>query len=67
MRSRVYETVRRPSVRPSVRPVDRQQHRRAAGLLLSAVRAEDTDRLLLGAAAANAGSVMLAAEVGGGG
>jgi len=36
MRSRVYVTVGRPSVRPSVRPIDRQQQRRPAGLLLSA-------------------------------
>jgi len=36
MRSTVYETVERPSVRLSVCPVDRQQQRRAAGLLLSA-------------------------------
>ena len=32
------------SVRSSVCPVDRQQQRRAAGLLLSAVRAGDIDR-----------------------
>jgi len=41
----VYEKVERPSVGlsvcPSVCPVDRQQQRRAAGLLLSAVRAGD--------------------------
>ena len=36
MRSRVYVTVGRPSVRPSVRPIDRQQQRRPASLLLSA-------------------------------
>ena len=35
MRSRVYETVERPSVRPSVCPVHRQQQRRSASLLLS--------------------------------
>jgi len=44
MRSRVYETVKRPSghlsVRPSVCSIDRQQQRRAAGLLLSAPRQE---------------------------
>ena len=48
MRSRVYKTVRCPSVRPSVRqsvcPISRTQQRRAAGLLLSAVRAKDIDR-----------------------
>ena len=33
MGSRVYETVGRPSVCPSVCPIDRQQRRRAAGLL----------------------------------
>ena len=56
-------------VRPSVCPIDRQQQRRAAGLLLSARRAGGIDRLLSGtgcpvaaapqqreSAAANAGS-----------
>ena len=38
MRSRVYVTVRCPSACPSVCPVDRQQQRRSAGLLLSALR-----------------------------
>ena len=33
-------------VRPSVCPVDRQQQRRAAGLLLSSLRAGDIDRQL---------------------
>ena len=46
MRSRVYETVERPSVRPSICPIDRLQQRRATGLLLSARRAGDIDRLL---------------------
>jgi len=36
MRIRVHETVKRLSVRPSVCPIDRQQQRREAGLLLSA-------------------------------
>ena len=36
----------RVSVRPSVCPVDRQQQRRAAGLLLSALRAGDMDGYL---------------------
>ena len=40
----VYETVERPSVRPSVCPIDRQQQRWLAGLLLSALRAGDIDR-----------------------
>ena len=44
MRSRVYKTVRCPSVRQSVCPISRTQQRRAAGLLLSAVRAKDIDR-----------------------
>ena len=35
-----------PSVRPSVFPVDRQQQRRAAGLLLSALQTADVDRQL---------------------
>ena len=38
----VNETVERPSVCPSVCPISRQ--RRAADLLLSALRAEDIDR-----------------------
>jgi len=61
------------SVRPYVCPSIRPQQRRAAGLLLSAVRAEDIDRQrraatqLPGAAArrsaANAGRAMLTAEL----
>ena len=39
MRSRVYKTARCPSVRQSVCPISQTQQRRAAGLLLSAVRA----------------------------
>jgi len=65
--------MKRSSVRPSVCPIDRQQQRRAAGLLLSAVRRGDIDRQRRtpapssnGAAArrsaANADSVMLTAE-----
>ena len=63
----------RESVRPSICPIVRQPLWRAAGLLLSAPRAEDIDRQRRaparssnGAAArhsaANAGSVMLTAE-----
>jgi len=44
MRSRIYVTVNRPSVCPSVCPVDRQQQRDAAGLLLSVQLAGDIDR-----------------------
>ena len=44
MRSRVYKTVRCPSVRQSVCPISRTQQSRAAGLLLSAVRAKYIDR-----------------------
>ena len=44
MPSRFYETIVHPSVRPSVFPIMRLQLRRAAGLLLSAVRAKDIDR-----------------------
>jgi len=73
MRSRTHEKAERPSVRPSVCPIDRQQQRHAASLLLSAVRAGDIERQQRapapssnGAAArrsaANAGSVMLTAE-----
>jgi len=71
MRSRVYETV---ECLP-VCPIDQQQQRRAAGLLLSAAWTRDIDRLLHGAPAAgtpyrqrraaNAGSVSLTADVGG--
>jgi len=39
-------TVGRPSVCPSVCPVDRQQQRRAAGLLLSTPLAGNIDRQL---------------------
>ena len=64
----------RPSVRLSVCPIIRPQQRCAAGLLLSTVRAGDIDRQRRapapssnGAAArrsaANAGSVMLTAEL----
>jgi len=41
MRSRIYETVERPSVRPSVY---RKQQRLSAGLLLSAPLTGDIDR-----------------------
>ena len=44
MRSRVYVTVGRPSVRLSVCPIVRQPLRRAAGLQLSAPRAGDIDQ-----------------------
>jgi len=40
MQSRVYETVERPSVCPSVRPIFRPPHAAAAGLLLWARRQE---------------------------
>jgi len=49
---RVYETVKRLSVHLS----DRSKQRRAAGLLLSAQRAGDIDRLLHGAPTAGAGA-----------
>ena len=49
MQGRVYETVKRPSVRLYVCTVDRPQQRRAAGLLLSARQTGDIDRLLHGA------------------
>jgi len=45
------------SVRPSVCPIHPLQQR-AAGLLLWAMRAGDIDRLLHGASAASASSVM---------
>ena len=51
MRSRVYETVERPSVRLPVCPVIRLPHAAAAGLLLCARRPGDIDRLLHGAGA----------------
>jgi len=46
VRSRVYETVRCPSVRPSVQAWAHCSKLAAAGLLLWARRAEDIDRLL---------------------
>ena len=52
----------RPSVRPSVCPVDRQQQRRAAGLLLSALCSPRTSCCRRPRSTANAGSVMLRAE-----
>ena len=58
MRSRVYETVERPSVCP----VDRQQQRRAAGLLLSVSRAGDRSVAAAQRSAANESSVVLTAE-----
>ena len=48
MRSRVYETVGRLFVRPSVRPIIRPLHATAPGLLLWARRAGNIDRLLHG-------------------
>ena len=44
MPSRVYETVKRLSVRLFVRYIDRQQRKRVAGLLLSARPLGDIDR-----------------------
>ena len=48
MRTRVYATVERPPVCPSaclyICGIIRPQQRRAAGLLLSSMRAEDIDR-----------------------
>jgi len=44
MQSLVYVTVGCPSVCPFVCPIIRPQHRRAAGLLLSATRTEGIDR-----------------------
>jgi len=44
MRSRVYETVGRPSVCLSVRPIIRPPYTAASGLLLSAVPAADINR-----------------------
>jgi len=48
MRIRVYVTGGRPSVRLStcLYPIDRQQHRQPAGLLLSALWTGDIDRQL---------------------
>jgi len=62
MRSRVYETVQRPSVRPSVCLSHRSNA--AAAYCCSARRGGDIDRLLHGAPAAYAGSVTLTADVG---
>jgi len=64
----------RLSIRPSVCPIDRQQQRRAAGLLLSALRPGNTDRqrrtqtlssnyAAARRLAANVGSVTLTADV----
>jgi len=63
------------TARPSVCPIDRQQQRQPAGLLLSAMPAEDTDRQLQArcrrrtagapALSSNAGSVTLTADGGG--
>ena len=52
-------SVKRSDVRPSVCHIDRQQQRRAAGLLLSAPQAIDSRRLR---SAAGAGSVALTVE-----
>ena len=63
-------SVVRPSVRPSVCPVDRRQLCRAVGLLLSALRAPRTSDRSISAgwgrrrSAADAGSVMLRADGG---
>jgi len=54
MRSRVYKTVLRPSVRLSVCPIYRPLQQRAAGLLLWAPQAGNIDRLLHGASASGA-------------
>ena len=53
-RSRVYETVERPSVYVRLSHRSTAQQRCAAGLLLSARLAGDIDRLLHGALAAGA-------------
>jgi len=68
MRSRVYETVWCPSVRPSVRlcecgPADSSKAT-AAGLLLWARWAGDINRLLQQRRRANAGNATLSAYVG---
>ena len=56
----------RPSVRPSVCPVDQQQQRRSAGLLLSALRVGDIDQQLRAPrSAGNVDSVTLRADGGG--
>ena len=62
MRSRVHLTVGCPSVRPSVCAVGRQQQRRAAGLLLSAMRAPRTSCRSISAAGARAQQQMRAAS-----
>jgi len=65
IRSRVCETVERPSVCPSVRPNSRPLNAAAASLLLWARRTGNVDRLLHGwRSAANASSVTLSADVG---
>jgi len=74
MCSRVYVTVKRPSVRPSVCPIVRQPPRRAAGLLLRAPRADISidsggrwrpaaDGAAARRSAVNVGSVTLTAEL----
>jgi len=66
-----YVTVECPSVSLSVCPIDRQQQRRPAGLLLNALWAGYIDRALQAPccssqrSAANAGSVTLTADEGG--
>ena len=62
MRSRVYVTDGRPSVRPSVRPIDQQQQRRPAGLLLSAGGVCSRYRPIACTLAANAPSVTFRVE-----
>jgi len=73
MRKRVYETVERPSVHPSVR-MSHRSTAAAAGLLLSALRPGNTDRqrrtqtlssnyAAARRLAANVGSVTLTADV----
>ena len=65
MRGSVSSTVWRPSVCPSVCPIDRQQQRRPAGLLLRVLCTGDINRRLRCRVAANAGSVMLRTDEGG--
>ena len=56
----------RESVRPSVCPIDQQQQRRSAGLLLSALRVGDIDQQLRAPhSAGNVDSVTLRADGGG--
>ena len=65
MRSKVYETVERPSVCLSVCPIIRPPYAAKAGLLLWARQPGDVDRLLHGRrSAANASGVTLTADVG---